>query len=326
MPEMVLTNEQRRYLQEILNYLREQSRWPTHQYLEQLFLKIEPDLDIEEIVPGMQPDLTNAVDLNFPSNKAMLTIPAIYALQKNAPELDAFLQVIKLCVDVYMNSEAANQRVSSQFVQQQYPTWRETAIRKVGLLLAVEPGIWKSFGSGDSGWSCELTRYVRRFRDISTIEDYLEKREIPRKTVSTMSMVEALSSPVPASFTITVQNDIRLHPDIYAKCWNLYTRADYDNAILNATKALEAAVRKKAGLADHVVGVEVMNQAFRLNSPILRYSAIPAEQEGMMALLRGIIQVYKNPHSHRFVDVQDKSECLGILLTCSNLLYTIDNL
>lgn len=44
-----------------------------------------------------------------------------------------------------------------------------------------------------------------------------------------------------------------------------------------------------------------------------------------MSLLRGIIQVFKNPQSHRFVGVQSKSECLGVLLICSNLLYVVDN-
>jgi hypothetical protein len=43
-------------------------------------------------------------------------------------------------------------------------------------------------------------------------------------------------------------------------------------------------------------------------------------------LLRGIILVYKNPQSHRHIGMQNKSECLGVLLICSNLLSIIDNL
>ena len=62
-----------------------------------------------------------------------------------------------------------------------------------------------------------------------------------------------------------------------------------------------------------------------MKKPLLLYSTSDAEQEGMMSLLRGIIQVFKNPHSHRFVGVQNKSECLGVLLMCSNLLYVVDN-
>ncbi len=99
----------------------------------------------------------------------------------------------------------------------------------------------------------------------------------------------------------------------------------YDDAILNATKALEVAIRTKAKLPQSCVGVDVVNTAFSLKKPILRYSTENAEQEGMMSLLRGIIQVFKNPQSHRFVGVQSNSECLSVMLMCSNLLYVVDN-
>jgi uncharacterized protein (TIGR02391 family) len=125
--------------------------------------------------------------------------------------------------------------------------------------------------------------------------------------------------------TITSQQ-LQIHPDIYDKCWRLYKSGDYDNAILNATKALEVAVRTKANLPDHLVGKDVMAQAFKPDDPILSYSIVRSEQEGMMALSRGIIMVFKNPQSHRFVGIQDKQVCLSIMLICSNLLYTISDL
>src|SRR5947209_10474145 len=119
--------------------------------------------------------------------------------------------------------------------------------------------------------------------------------------------------------------NLEIHPDIYAKCWHLYTARKYDDAILNATKALEVAIRTKARLSDDIVGATLVNRAFKPDKPILRYSNIDAEQEGMMSLLRGIIQVFKNPQSHRFVGVQSKSECLSMLLMCSNLLHVVEN-
>src|SRR5947209_11059671 len=103
------------------------------------------------------------------------------------------------------------------------------------------------------------------------------------------------------------------------------TKRKYDDAILNATRAVEVAVRTKAKLPQNCIGVDVINTAFSVKKPLLLYSTSDAEQEGMMSLLRGIIQVFKNPHSHRFVGVQNKSECLGVLLMCSNLLYVADN-
>ena len=119
--------------------------------------------------------------------------------------------------------------------------------------------------------------------------------------------------------------DLQLHPDIRSKCWDLYSTEKFDEAIFNATKALEVAVRTKARLPDKCTGVDVMNTAFSPKKPLLRYSSIDFEQEGMMFYLRGIIQVFRNFHGHRFVGVQNKSECLGVLLMCSNLLYVVDN-
>jgi len=160
---------------------------------------------------------------------------------------------------------------------------------------------------------------LRRFRDVKTIEQYLEKRDIPKKVPS------QATTPTPKGSVIAFTDELRLHPDIRSRCWDLYTAGKYDDAILNATKAVEVAVRSKANLPQSSVGVDVINAAFSVKKPLLRYSKIDAEQEGMMSLLRGIIQVFKNPHSHRFVGVQNKAECLSVLLMCSTLLYIVDN-
>jgi uncharacterized protein (TIGR02391 family) len=131
---------------------------------------------------------------------------------------------------------------------------------------------------------------------------------------------------VPDTTVVLSAEVVQLHPAIREKCWSLYTQGNYDDAIFNATKALEVAVRTKANLPDTCIGKDVINTAFSSKNPLLRYSRIDAEQEGMMSLLRGIIQVYKNPQSHRHVGVQNQTECLGLLLMCSNGLSVIDTL
>ena len=50
--------------------------------------------------------------------------------------------------------------------------------------------------------------------------------------------------------------DLQIHPDILSKCWDLYVTQKYDDAILNATKALEVAIRTKAHLSDDIVGAD----------------------------------------------------------------------
>ncbi len=320
MEEIKLIEEQRLYLQHIFEYFRMNSQWPTHQYLDDIFYKEHPDLDIEDIWRRLPQDLTSYMDLNRPDSKATLTVPAIYLLGRNTPELDTFLKVLKVCVDNYRPSDES--WISSEIIIRDHPTWRPNGVRRSGLLLLVEPGIWQSFSGPDEAgnWNCRPHRLIRRFRGVTTIEEYLEKRNPYPKTASIPSTPEVTNTDI----SITVE--CNLHPDIYEKCWEFYTNGDYDNAILNATKAIEVAVRKKSGLPDHLAGTAIMGQAFGSDNPKLLYSTVKSEQEGMRSLLCGIIGVYKNPQSHRFVGIEYKSECLGIMLMCSSLLYTIDNI
>lgn len=318
-----LTDEQRLYLQAIFDYFREQGKWPVVKYLEGKFLRTHPDLDIEEIAQSLPDGLTYHVDFWNPESKVMLTVPCIYQCWGSVQELNTFVRVIEICVALYFNSGGEKQTLSSSDLARDYPTWRENAIRKVGYLLLSEPRIWFSSTepNNEGSWSLTITKEIRRFRGVKTIEQYLEKRDLPSKVMIqpvAPIMEEQVIEPTPT-------DDLQLHPDIQSKSWDLYLAEKYDEAILNATKALEVAIRTKANLPQSCVGVDVINTAFSLKKPLLRYSKEDAEQEGMMSLLRGIIQVFKNPQSHRFVGVQSKSECLGVLLMCSNLLYVVDN-
>ncbi len=321
MESIDLTDEQRLYLQAIFDYFREYGKWPTHTYLERQFLRTHPDLDIEEIAQSFPAGLTSQVDSLNTESKAILTVPAIYQFWGPVQELSTFILVIETCVENYYSSGGETRSLSSADLARDNPTWRDNAIRKVGLLLLGEPRIWSTFAGpdNDGDWSCVIAKDIRRFRGVKTIEQYLEKRNIPKK-ITSQPIIPDIEVPI-----VVPANDIQLHPDILSRCWDLYATQKYDDAILNATKALEVAVRTKANLPQSCVGVDVVNTAFSLKKPVLRYSTSDAEQEGMMSLLRGIIQVFKNPHSHRFVGVQNKSDCLGVLLMCSNLLYVVDN-
>jgi uncharacterized protein (TIGR02391 family) len=315
-----LTEDHYLYLQRILDWFQQQNQWPTYHELDQWFDYYHPHLDIEVIWKSLPPGLTNSMDLNQPESRATLTVPAIYLLKNNAHVLSSFLELIKFYVGAYMHGKT---EISSAKLLQDNPLWWEIGVYLAGLLLLVEPNMYSSFTGPDQSrqWQCTLARGIKRFRGITTIEDYLEKRDPSRQKVNPSSTVSSPDTSIPVS-----AQALQLHPDIHAKCWSLYTQEDYDNAIFNATKAIEVAVRRKSKLPDEVVGADLIVRAFKPDNPILTYSVVKAEQEGMMALLRGIIQVYKNPHSHRHVGIQNTSECLGILLMCSNLLFTIDNL
>jgi uncharacterized protein (TIGR02391 family) len=340
MEPVELTQEQHLYLQFILDNFRADSRWPTHRQVDRFFYQADPDADIEEIWKSLPSGLTSYLDINLLDNLASLTLEGIYALESDAPEFALFLWVLDLCGKTYSVSEGDT--VRSEDILRSHPQWSEAEVKKMGWLLLGEGNLWQSFGGPhpqSGSWTCTLQRKIRRFHDITTMDAYWKKRESLR--------LQPLASPPPGNVPISgdtlpdpspisgvdtstessvLLQQMTIHPDIYMKCWSLYTQGNYDNAILAATRAVEVAVRRRARLPDDLVGVNLITQAFKPDNPMLVYSDLRAEQEGMMALLRGMILVYKNPQSHRHVEVQNKSECLAILLMCSNLLYVIDAL
>jgi hypothetical protein len=138
------------------------------------------------------------MDLNQPENQATLTIPAIYLLENNRDALSIFLVLLKLCVEAYMSSPANDIKISSERILQDRAFAWDIAVRQGGLLLRAEeaPRIWKSFtGPDESGrWECTLDRPVRRFRNIMTIEEYLEKRNQPPSQAITLSGATGISN------------------------------------------------------------------------------------------------------------------------------------
>jgi len=261
MQQMDLTEDQRLYLQRIFDWLQERNQWPTYHELDQWFDYYHPHLDIEEIWKSMPPGLTNSMDLNQPESRATLTVPAIYLLKNNVHVLNSFLAVIKFCVDAYMRGKL---EISSAELLQDHPLWLDIGVYQAGLLFLVEPNIHSSFtGPEPSGhWQCTLARRIRRFHGITTIEEYLERRDLPRERSSASSVSNVAGVAIPAQ-------QVQLHPDIHTRCWGLYTQGDYDNAILNATKAIEVAVRKKSQVPDEIVGAALIAQAFRPDNAIL---------------------------------------------------------
>lgn len=326
MESVILNEQQRLYLQILFDHFNDHGTWPTYSDVERTLLQSHPELDVDELVKSLPHGLTKPFDVymfdvpGYANEDTFLTVPAIYLCQGSEEDLKDFVRVIRFCVERYNSSEKEKRQVSSNDLISLL-SMSELSTRKIGLLLQVEPWIFSSFSTGgDGNWQCTLSREIRRYRDVKTIEDYLEKREMLKRGTASLA-----SEPKQHSIVVSEMWNLEIHPEIYAKCWHLYTARKYDDAILNATKVLEVAIRTKARFPNDIVGATLINRAFKPDKPILRYSNIETEQEGMMSWLRGMIQVFKNPQSHRFVGVQSKSECLSVLLMCSNLLFVIEN-
>jgi uncharacterized protein (TIGR02391 family) len=116
-----------------------------------------------------------------------------------------------------------------------------------------------------------------------------------------------------------------LHYKIRDDVWQLFVRQRYDTAVFEAMKAVEVAVRGAAGWTAKDIGVDLMRRAFNKESgPLTDMQAEPAERQARSDLFAGDIGSYKNPHSHRNVELDDPDEAAEIIMLANHLLRIVD--
>lgn len=116
-----------------------------------------------------------------------------------------------------------------------------------------------------------------------------------------------------------------LHPRIADIVWGDFMRGLFDSAAFHAMKAVEVSVRETAGLGNNLVGVPLMREAFAADRGVLTDTSVErGEQVARMELFAGAIGCYKNPQSHRDVNLENPFEALEIILLANHLLRVVD--
>jgi len=122
----------------------------------------------------------------------------------------------------------------------------------------------------------------------------------------------------------TLVPSLLFHPLIVKKAYPALKREEFDTAVFRAFKAVEVRVRELSGLPSGLVGAALMRKAFDVNTgPLTDVSAPRAEREARSHLFTGAIGCYKNPHSHRDVELTF-NEAFEMLLVASHLLQVLD--
>jgi len=116
-----------------------------------------------------------------------------------------------------------------------------------------------------------------------------------------------------------------LHVRLSQTVWMAFLRGEFDSAVLQAMKAVEVAVREAAGLPASAIGVKLMHEAFApAKGKLTDVDAEPSEQMARMALFAGAIGSYKNPQSHRDVNLDNPEEAVELIMLANHLLRIVD--
>lgn len=124
----------------------------------------------------------------------------------------------------------------------------------------------------------------------------------------------------------TLVPSLLFHPVIIKQAYPAMQREEFDTAVFRAFKAVEIRVRELSGLPANLVGTALMRKAFDVDSGPLNDNSLPkAEREALSHLFAGAIGCYKNPHSHRHVELSFQ-QSFEMLLVASHLLQVLDRI
>ena len=148
-----------------------------------------------------------------------------------------------------------------------------------------------------SGWR-RLSRRALKFENEAEFANYATARHLPREA---------------------------LHHRLAGPAWTAFMRGEFDAAVFQAMKAVEVAVREAAGLGAGDLGTALMRAAFHVDTgPLTDMQAERGERQARGVLFAGAIGSYKNPNSHRDVNLNDPLEAAEIVMLANHLLRIVD--
>jgi uncharacterized protein (TIGR02391 family) len=195
-------------------------------------------------------------------------------------------------------------------------------------------------------WSLNFDRGIRPFAEVQRLEDYWrireqvlgpERTEADNRPFSIHPASHNLAAwspgtpaiPAPAEESrkpLTVE--CVLHPLIAEVAAERYARGSYNDAVMNAYRAVEYRIQTLLG--SHVVGMPLMSDALAGNPPRIKVTrstspgSLDSERKGMHFLFMGAVGALRNPRAHGPDEADDRDEADEMLVFASFLMRRLD--
>ncbi len=115
-----------------------------------------------------------------------------------------------------------------------------------------------------------------------------------------------------------------VHPKIIEKSFSLLQSGEFESAVFQAFKTIETNIREKISADPEEIGVKLIRRAFNPeNGDLTDYKLPKAEREAFANYIAGAFGYYKNPCSHRDIEM-DYISAFDRIVVVSDLLKIID--
>ena len=115
-----------------------------------------------------------------------------------------------------------------------------------------------------------------------------------------------------------------LHAELLVNVRPLFLQSRFETAVFEAFKSLEVVIRTAAKLGHDLVGVQLASRAFNPEDGLFSdKTAEKGERVALMNLMTGALGSYKNPSSHRRVEITAE-EARDMIVLASHLLKIVD--
>jgi hypothetical protein len=203
---MEFSEHDRLFLATMCRYFHEHATWPTYDELDCDLSDEHDDLDLVAVGRKLEPFMYEGPYAPMwgwdPSRPTSLSISALHTCVTEgicpevAEDLDAFMQVVRLCVEKYRTRGTTSPQVTEAEVRGRFRMSDLMARKVFNLCLGASLTSGSSSQVSPEGlpqWTFTVSPYVRTYRRVATIEEFLSARQKERDDQRTM-----YQSPLPA--------------------------------------------------------------------------------------------------------------------------------